>query len=48
LEPYQLAHTTVEFEVPDEACRDDKTLVNTGSDTQHADHDHDHPASHQH
>jgi cobalt-zinc-cadmium efflux system protein len=46
LEPYQLAHTTVEFEVPDEACRDDKTLVNTGSDTQHADHDH--PASHQH
>jgi cobalt-zinc-cadmium efflux system protein len=48
LQPFQLAHTTVEFEVPDEACRDDKNLVNTGADAQHADHDHDHAVPHRH
>lgn len=50
LQPYQLAHTTVEFEVPDEACRDEnlvpaKTPV---TQTDGHDHDHDHKPGHSH
>ncbi len=40
LRPYQLAHTTVEFEGPDEVCRDNPSVHNT------ADHDHDHDHDH--
>jgi cobalt-zinc-cadmium efflux system protein len=58
LQPYQLAHTTVEFEVPDEACRDQTLLPASESsrqthdndnDNDHDhDHDHDHASSHRH
>ncbi len=40
LQPFQLAHTTVEFEVPDETCRDDKTEADPKAS--HAGHQHKH------
>lgn len=53
LTPYELAHTTVEFEFHDEACRDLRTPAGTEPDAhdsdvhEHHDHDH-HDHSHQH
>ena len=40
LQPYRLAHTTVEFESPEEICRDNTEQHHT------ADHDHDHDHDH--
>jgi cobalt-zinc-cadmium efflux system protein len=41
LQLYHLAHTTIEFESPQEVCRDEASL-------QHASHDHSHEHNHQH
>ncbi len=47
LKPFQLAHTTIEFESPQEVCRDEASLQNAPQDHSH-DHEHSHEHNHAH